>query len=127
MGNITQAQILEVEEHLRQAMLHNDVDALDVLIAPDLLFTGHMGQIATKEDDLAAHRARMLRVTTIEPSDQRIQLHPDFAVVSMLMHLVGTYDGVPIDQRMRYTRVWSRCPDGSLQITAGHMSEVRSA
>ena len=41
------------------------------------------------------------------------------------MHLVGTYAGTPIDQRLRYTRVWVVTPNGSVQIAAGHMSEVK--
>ena len=125
MSSVLQSQIVELEERLRQAMLHNDVQVLDELIAPELLFTGHVGQLATKEDDLASHRAGLLRVTKIEPTEQHIQLHSDFAVVSVLMHLVGTYDSVPIDQHMRYTRVWASSSSGSLQIVAGHMSEVQ--
>ena len=35
----TQAQIVELEERLRQAMLGSDVVELDALIAPELLFT----------------------------------------------------------------------------------------
>jgi hypothetical protein len=127
MNSILEAQVIEAEERLRQAMLHNDVDVLDELIAPDLLFTGHLGQLATKEGDLAAHRARALRVKVIEPSERHIQIHPGFAVVSVLMHLVGTYEGTAIDQHMRYTRVWASAPNGSLQIVAGHMGEVRTA
>lgn len=125
MNNLTQTKILEAEERLRQAMLQNDVSVLDELIAPDLLFTGINGQLASKADDLAAHQARLLRLTTIEPVQQTIQLHPGFAVVSALMHLVGTYEGTPIDQHLRYTRVWVLAQDGSVQITAGHMSEVQ--
>ncbi len=125
MNTPSQTHILEAEERLRQAMLHNDVSVLDELIAPDLLFTGINGQLASKADDLAAHQARVLRLTTIEPVQQTIQLHPGFAVVSALMHLVGTYEGTPIDQQLRYTRVWVLTQDGSVQITAGHMSEVQ--
>lgn len=121
---IFEAQVLEAEERLRQAMLHNDVRVLDQLIAPDLLFTGLNGQLASKADDLAAHQARLLRLTIIEPVEREIQIHPGFAVVSALMHLVGSYAGTPIDQRLRYTRVWVPASDGALQITAGHMSEV---
>lgn len=120
-----EAKVWEAEERLRQAMLDNDVAVLDELIAADLLFTGHVGQLATKEDDLAAHRARLLRLATIEPVEQHVQLHPGFAVVSALMHLVGSYAGQPIDQQMRYTRVWLVTAGGKLQLVAGHMSEVR--
>ncbi len=120
-------QVIDAEERLRQAMLANDVAALDDLIAPNLLFTGHIGQLATKEDDLAAHRARLLRLERAELIERHIQLHANLAVVSSLMHLVGTFAGEPIDQYMRYTRVWAISPDGKLQITAGHMGERISA
>ena len=125
MSSIAEDAVIRAEELLRQAQLHNDVRMLDELISPDLLFTGHLGQLATKGDDLAAHEARLLRLTEAEPVERHIQLHPEFAVVSVLMHLVGTYDGAPIDQYMRCTRVWSKSPAGGLQITAGHMSEVQ--
>jgi ketosteroid isomerase-like protein len=121
-----EVRVIEAEERLRQAMMYNDVAVLDELISPDLLFTDHFGQLATKEADLAAHEARLLQVTGIEPSERRIQLHTDFAVVSVLMHLTGSYGGIPIDQHIRYTRVWSPSDSGALQIVAGHMSELRA-
>ena len=126
MANNLEAQVIKAEERLRQAMMNNDVEVLDELIAPDLLFTGHLGQLATKANDLAAHRARLLRLEKCEPSERHIQVYADFAVVSVLMHLVGTYADEPIDQQMRYTRVWTVYPNGLLQISAGHMSELKS-
>ena len=122
-----EAQILVAEERLRQAQLHNDVGALDELLAPDLLFTGHLGQLASKADDLAAHRARLLRLTEATVLERHLQLHPTFGVVSTLLHLVGSYEGQAIDQQMRYTRVWAVTGAGALQVVAGHMSEVRPA
>ena len=127
MTNELQAQIIEAEERLRQAMLHSDVRALDELIAPELHFTDHTGQVVSKADDLAFHQARLLRLNELEPSQQHVQLHPGFAVVSVLMHLVGAFQGAPIDQRIQYTRVWSIAPNGSAQIIAGHSSVVQPA
>lgn len=124
MDSEFRARVIEAEEHLRQAQMHSDVVVLDELISPELIFTGHVGQLVGKEDDLALHRARVLHLEKSEASDERIQLHDSFAVVSVLMHLVGTYEGTPIDQHMRYTRVWSLSSDGKVQLVAGHMSEV---
>ena len=124
MNTNLQAQIMEVEERLRQAMLHDDIGVLEELISPEILFTNHVGQLVSKTEDLAFHRAGILRLKTMEPSQQHIQLHQNFIVVSVLMHLVGTYEGTPVDQRIRYTRVWAIAPNGSIQIIAGHMSEI---
>jgi hypothetical protein len=125
MSREFEAQVREAEERLRRAMVNNDVGVLDELISPELLFTGHVGQLVTKEDDLAFHRARVLRLTKIEPLEETIQMHPGFAVVSVLLHLVGTFEGAAIDQRMRYTRVWTMSNSGKVQLVAGHMSEVQ--
>jgi ketosteroid isomerase-like protein len=124
MSSPLESQVIAVEERLRQAMMHSDVGALDELIAPDLIFTSHMGQVLGKDDDLAFHRSGILRLKELTPSEQHIQLHSGFAVVSVLMHLVGHYDNSPIDQTIRYTRIWSSLPDGVLQIIAGHASAV---
>jgi hypothetical protein len=126
MENSLRARVVDAEERLRQAMLHSDVHVLDELVAPELLFTSHTGQLVSKADDLAFHQARVLRLEELEPSEQRIQIHAGFAVASVLMHLVGAYDGAPTDQHIRYTRIWSISPDGALRVVAGHMSEVQT-
>ena len=118
------APIVEVEERLRQAMLTSDVAELDALIAPELLFTSYLGQLITKQQDLEMHRSRVLQLTELTPSDPHIQLHDRFAVVSVQMHLVGSYDGTPIDQHIRFTRVWAISSVGVWQIVAGHASLI---
>lgn len=120
-----EARVIEGEERLRQAMLHHDTRVLDDIIAPELMFTGHVGQRVTKADDIAFHEAAVLNLSLAEMVERQIQVHDDFAVVSVLMHLVGVFDGTPIDQHMRYTRVWAISSNGTLQVVAGHMSELR--
>jgi hypothetical protein len=125
MSSNLQTQVMEAEERLRQAMLGADVSVLDELIAAGLLFTNHFGQIISKEKDLAGFQSGLLRLIELVPSQQHIQLHPGFAVVSVLMHLLGSYAGAPIDQFIRYTRVWLIAPDGTMQVIAGHASMVQ--
>ncbi|NET36820.1 MAG: nuclear transport factor 2 family protein [Cyanothece sp. SIO1E1] len=124
MNKHSELQIAELEERLRQAMLTSNVTELDILIAPELLFTSHLGQLISKAEDLAIHRSGTLKLTQITPSDQYIQTHEGFSVVSVQMHLLGVYAGKAIDEHIRYTRVWSLSSAGSLQIVAGHASVV---
>ena len=51
MSNIT---IETLEEKLQQAMFHSDVLVLDELIADDLGFTAHTGEVVNKQIDLEA-------------------------------------------------------------------------
>jgi hypothetical protein len=120
----TQAQIVELEERLRQAMLCPDLVELDALIAPELLFTNHLGQIFSKQEDLDAHRSGRFKFTELTPSERQIQLNDGFTVVSVLMHIVGSYEGTPVEQDIRFTRVWAVSGIGSIQIIAGHTSAI---
>lgn len=124
MSQITETQITALEERLRQAMLDSDVAVLDELIADELLFTNHLGAIITKPQDLANFESRALQLTELVPSEKRIQIHPEFAVVSVLMHLSGSFQGTPIDANIRYTRVWAMSADGTMLIVAGHASAL---
>src|SRR5258706_6846076 len=120
-------QVENAEERLRLAMLFSDVHALDELLADELHFTDHLGHVNSKADDLAFHRSGALRLIDLDPSEQHIQLLPGGAVVSVLMHLLGSYHGQPINQLIRYTRVWAAEPEGALRVIAGHASELRPA
>ena len=118
--------VIELEERLRQAMLHSDVIELDTLIAPELLFTNHLGQVVSKHEDLDAHPSGRFKFIEITPSDRQIQLNDGFVVVSVLMHIVGSYEGIPVETNIRFTRVWAISTNGSIQIIAGHTSEIAS-
>lgn len=126
MGKHSESDIIELEERFRQAMLKSDVAELDALIAPELLFTSHLGQLVSKEQDLAMHRSGTLKLTELHPSEQSIHLNEGFSVVSVQMHLLGLYADVAVDEHIRYTRVWSLSSAGSLQVVAGHASVVSS-
>jgi ketosteroid isomerase-like protein len=121
---VTQERIIELEERLRQAMLQSDIVELDALIAPELLFTNHLGQVISKDADLDAHRSGRFKFTELTPSDRQIRLNDGFAIVSVLMHILGSYEGNPVELNIRFTRVWAISTHGSLQIIAGHTSEL---
>jgi ketosteroid isomerase-like protein len=125
MNGTMKTQILEAEEQLRIAMLNSDVSALDELLAPDLIFTNHLGQLLRKKDDLKAHESGLLRVKELTPSELNVQLHEKVAVVSVRMRLSGTYGGSPADGDFRFTRVWAAPPGRNCwHIVAAHATLV---
>ena len=111
--------ILTVEEELRQAMLAGDVVALDRLIDDDLMFVSHLGAVVGKAQDLEMHRTRRLRITSMTPSDRRIQRLGDTTVVSVRMHTTAVVDGTAVEQTFRYTRVWHHRVDGWKIVSGG--------
>lgn len=124
MSKHTELQIIEIEERLRQAMLESDVAELDALIAPELIFTSYLGQLVSKQQDLDMHRSGAIKIDSITPSERQIQLNHGFSIVSVRMHIAGSYEGTEMAGDFRFTRVWAISSAGSLQIVAGHASMV---
>ena len=124
MSNSIEAQIFKAEELLRMAMLDSDVKVLDELLAPELIFTNHLGQVLGKQDDLAAHQSGKFKIETLTPSDQRIQVIDSVAIVTVQVYLSGSYEGNSFDNHLRFTRIWTLCSDNSWQIVAAHSSVV---
>ena len=118
------AKILELEDRLRSAMLDSNVAALDELLAPDLVFTNHLGQLQRKTDDLAAHQLGVLKITRLEASELQIRALGDVAVVSVRMSVAGTYAGTPANGDFRFTRVWAHAGREKWQIVAAHSSLI---
>ena len=121
------AEIAALEAQLREAQLSADVHALDRLIDEDLLFTGPDGELASKADDLAAHRSGLVRMSSHDVEEMRIRwIGDDVAVVALRTRLAGEFAGQPFAGTWRYTRVWARAAN-RWRIVAGHVSQVPGA
>ena len=85
MNEAVETQIINAEERFRLAMLASDVSTLDELLAPELMFTSHLGEVLGKQDDLAAHKSGLIQIHDLKPSEQAIQLHGEVAIVLVRM------------------------------------------
>jgi ketosteroid isomerase-like protein len=118
-------EIVALEARLRVAQLDANVAALDSLIADELLFTGPDGQLATKSQDLAAHRSGAVRFRSHDPVELHIRrVNADVAVTALRARLAVEVAGTLARGTYRYTRVWARERGGSWRVIGGHVSEV---
>jgi hypothetical protein len=122
MANV-EATIRAAEERLWKAQLSGDVEALDDLIADDLLFTGLSGSLETKAADLQQHRSGALKITKLEPVEFRVRPIPGGAITSVKMDAAALIAGKLTSAILRYTRIWIY-DSGRWQIAGGHMSVV---
>ncbi|VWC73699.1 cytochrome P450 [Burkholderia lata] len=111
------------EAALRAAMLANDVEALDALLDDDLVFTVPTGQVISKEDDLAAHRAKLLRLDRLDVQGTRACAIGEMILTTTKATLAGHFDGAAFDGVFAYTRLWRQSPAG-WRVVAGHASQV---
>jgi hypothetical protein len=122
----SEASLHACEMALRRAQLTSDVGELDRLVDDELVFTGPNGAVYGKQDDLDGHRRGIIRISRLDPSEERIQHFGNIAVVSVRMEMSGTFEGAPFAGPFRYTRVW-RADGDSWRIVAGHVSAVLEA
>ncbi|KVL10168.1 nuclear transport factor 2 family protein [Burkholderia sp. MSMB1826] len=111
------------ETALRAAMLANDVDVLDTLLDDDLVFTVPTGQIISKEDDLAAHRAKLLRLDTLDVHEMHACAIDGMILTTTRATLTGRFDGTAFAGTFAYTRLWRRS-GANWRVIAGHASQV---
>lgn len=125
MDKTLESEIADAEERLRLAMLTSDVSALDELLASSLVFTNHLGQRLSKDEDLLAHQSGALTISSLESSDQQItSVDSNVAIVSVRFQVCGKYAGQPADGDFRFTRVWAKSQDSKWQVVAAHASLI---
>jgi hypothetical protein len=124
MTNLIETQIIECEERIRLAMLHSDVKELDELLAPELRFTSHLGELITKQDDLEFHRSGLIKIEAVTPSEQYIEIIGNVAIVFVRLRIEGNYAGVKADGDFRFTRIWTLSASGTWHVIAGHSTLI---
>ena len=124
LENVTN-QIEVAEEQLRLAMLASDVESLEALISPNLVFTTHFGAVISKQDDLETHRSGALKFQKIELSEQKILTLGHIAYASARARLSGVFGGSPFQDDIRFSRVWQLSPNNAWQVIAGQATVVR--
>lgn len=117
------ALIEQHEQALRRAMLANDVDALADLLDDELVFTGPDGRVLSKEDDLSAHRDKLLRLSRLDTYETKIHRIGDSFLTTTKAKLAGQFGATSFDGTFAYTRLWRRFGAG-WRISAGHASQI---
>ena len=124
MTKTIKERINDLEERLRRAMLDGLIADLEELLAPDLIFTNHVGQLLGKQDDLEAYRSGTLTITQLLPTEQQMRAAGNSIVVSVRMRLQGTYAGLPASGEFRFTRVWAPSSQNTWHVVAAHAGLV---
>jgi ketosteroid isomerase-like protein len=118
-------EVVALEAQIRAAQLAADVDALDRLIAGELLFAGPDGNLGTKAQDLAAHGSGVIRFREHEPEELRVRrIGADVAITSLRTRLAVEFGGRIVRGTYRYLRVWAREDGRTWRVAGGQVSEV---
>ena len=106
--------VAALDTEFQAAVKHRDAATIDRIQHPDMVLVLGDGRIVTKADHIAAAReGRILyEVQDEEPGTQSVRVHGDTAVVTALLRLKGTNDGVAFDRRVWFSDTYVRTPGG---------------
>src|SRR6201996_3334287 len=118
-------QIEALETQWKNAILSNDIEAMDHLLSDDYLGITASGQVVTKPQQLDRMRTHNFAISTLDVSDVKIKLISQHAaIVTSLAQVEGTNDGRPLHGSFRYTRVYQRIPNDGWKITSFEATRV---
>ena len=104
-------QIEALETQWKNAILSNDIEAMDHLLSDDYLGITASGQVVTKPQQLDRMRTHNFVIESLDVSDVKIKLISQHAaIVTSLAQVEGTNEGRPIHGSFRYMRAYQRIP-----------------
>jgi len=110
-------QVEQLEQVWRAAELNADVAAMNKLLSDDFVGITMTGQVVTKMQQLERLRRRTTVLSKLDLKDVHVKLIGMTAIVTSLAEVEGSNEGAPMHGTFRYTRVYSRQPTGTWQIT----------
>ena len=110
-------EIEDLEERWRQALLGDDVTAIEDLLSDDYVGISMSGQANTKAQQLDRIRNRRLVITRMNITESKIKLAGTVAIVTALAQIDGTNEGTSMAGTFRYIRIYQRLPSGQWKTT----------
>lgn len=89
------------------ALVNNDLDALDRIIGDDYIITNSDGSVLGKKQDMEPLRAG-LKFESADIEDLKVRVYGDTAVATGVTTFKGNFKGREFTARERFTDVWVR-------------------
>jgi ketosteroid isomerase-like protein len=106
-----QARILTLENAWNQAVQQKDASALNMLLAPDLIYVEYDGTLMNKAQYLASVQSPVLLPARIVNESTNVRLYGAVAIVNGVCREDGLKNGKPYTLRERFTDTWIRRGD----------------
>jgi len=101
-----QSKILALENAWNHAEEHKDVNALGMLLHPNLVYIDYDGSMMTKGEFIASVKAPALHPEQIVNESMTANVYGNSAVVTGVYREKGVKNGRPYQRRGRFTDTW---------------------
>ncbi len=97
--------VLKADDDRFDAMLKGDVDALERMLAPELMFVHASARIDDKHSLLYNIKSGQLKYFTITPTERRVHVMGNVAVITGITTVHVIDHGLDVDASLRYINV----------------------
>jgi len=119
----SQAVVLAAEQRRGRALVAGDVEALDALLADDLVYTHSNGRVDSKATYLEPLRSGRTRYTSFEPADLSVRLYGATAVILGTATAEAQVATGTSRTHLRFTAIWHRRGE-AWQMTVWHATRL---
>ncbi len=101
-------QVASLSKQNREAMVKGDTQSLDSIQADDWIGIDPMGDVADKAKNAKDLKDGTVDIESIEPSEVKVRVYGDAAVVTGRSHVKLKYKGEKIDNHVRVTEFYAK-------------------
>lgn len=121
-GDPTREEVLQAERDWVEVYLKNDAEAFDHYLTEDFVYTSPVCEVVERATYLKNLREHVVEMKSVVPSDIRVQLYGETAVVTGRWVVEESYRGTSFSGPCRITRVWVKV-EGRWRAAAFHVTE----
>lgn len=106
--------VAAIDTQYQEAVKRNDATTMARILHDDFILVLGNGNVHTKDELLESARKRTIiyELQDEEPGTQKVRVWGDTAVVTALLLLKGTREGVAFDRKLWFSDTYIRTPSG---------------
>ncbi len=104
----TEKQVATLAKQYREALVKGDTQSLDSMQADDWIGIDPIGDVADKAQNAKDLKDGTVDIESIDPSEVKVRVYGDAAVVTGRYHVKLKYKGEKIDNHVRVTEFYAK-------------------
>jgi ketosteroid isomerase-like protein len=111
---LDQIAISELDRRFQAAVKHNDAATMAEILHEDMILVVGDGRTFTREEQLRDAKQKLILydIQDEEPGTQTVRVHGDTGIVTALLHIKGSRNGLPIERHLWFSDTYVRTPTG---------------
>jgi quercetin dioxygenase-like cupin family protein/ketosteroid isomerase-like protein len=118
-----EAALIQMQRVMADAIVKGDMATFNRIVAPDWILTAPNGMVQTREEAMADLRSGALKFESMVPSDLKVRVYGDTAVVTGRTTDKVSYKGTDLSGDYRFTDVFVN-RDGRWQLVSTQVTRV---